>query len=426
MLDRRGLSKTYPNGTHALSRHQPDGGAGEIVAIVGGSGCGKTTLLRLVAGLDQAGEGRIVVDGADDHRAASRRRHRLPGTAAAALAHRRRQRRLRHRRPAARRAQERGSPTRWPASVSPITPAAGRASSRAGRSSASRSPARWWPARGCCCSTSRSPRSTRSPAPTCTSTCSTLWADEPADGGRSSPTTSTRRCCWPTASSSCGPRPGRLYETIDRPLPTARATSSRSAFDKAKRRVLTRLTARSRRRRRAARRRPTPAPRTGGRPQRRLRDKHPSRQPSRRRPWTPTRCAPCRPRSRTSTRRPRRGGDHPEGQGRDRRQQDRLQGRDRPRHRGGRPASGDRRHRHGAVLGRHAARGAGRLRRRDAEGGRDRARHSAGSADVRAEGDLDFRGTLGVDQGRPGRLPRDPPRLRRRHRRAAGEDRPRC
>ena len=32
---------------------------------------------------------------------------------------------------------------------------------------------------------------------------------------------------------------------------------------------------------------------------------------------------------------------------------------------------------------------------------------------VSAEGDLDFRGTLGVDQGRAGRVPRHPPRLRR-------------
>jgi uncharacterized OsmC-like protein len=34
---------------------------------------------------------------------------------------------------------------------------------------------------------------------------------------------------------------------------------------------------------------------------------------------------------------------------------------------------------------------------------------------VRAEGDLDFRGTLGVDKGRAGGLPLHPPRLRPRH-----------
>ena len=55
----------------------------------------------------------------------------------------------------------------------------------------------------------------------------------------------------------------------------------------------------------------------------------------------------------------------------------RLQGRDRPRARGRRPASGDRRLGPRAVLRRHAAGSAGRLRRRDAEGGRDRARDSA-------------------------------------------------
>ena len=57
------LSKTYSDGTHALSGINLTVAAGEIVALVGGSGCGKTTLLRLVAGLDQASRGRIVVDG---------------------------------------------------------------------------------------------------------------------------------------------------------------------------------------------------------------------------------------------------------------------------------------------------------------------------------------------------------------------------
>ena len=57
------LSKTYADGTQALSGINLKVEAGEIVALVGGSGCGKTTLLRLVAGLDQASQGRIVVDG---------------------------------------------------------------------------------------------------------------------------------------------------------------------------------------------------------------------------------------------------------------------------------------------------------------------------------------------------------------------------
>jgi sulfonate transport system ATP-binding protein len=57
------LSKTYADGTNALSDVGLTVGPGEILGIVGGSGCGKTTLLRLVAGLDQASQGRILVDG---------------------------------------------------------------------------------------------------------------------------------------------------------------------------------------------------------------------------------------------------------------------------------------------------------------------------------------------------------------------------
>jgi len=55
------VGKTYADGTEALHDIQIHADTGEIVAILGGSGCGKTTLLRLVAGLDQASTGTITV-----------------------------------------------------------------------------------------------------------------------------------------------------------------------------------------------------------------------------------------------------------------------------------------------------------------------------------------------------------------------------
>jgi sulfonate transport system ATP-binding protein len=57
-----GLGKTYADGTEALRGIQVTAGSGEIVAILGGSGCGKTTLLRLVAGLDEPSAGDIKLD----------------------------------------------------------------------------------------------------------------------------------------------------------------------------------------------------------------------------------------------------------------------------------------------------------------------------------------------------------------------------
>ena len=38
---------------------------GQVVAIMGGSGCGKTTLLRLIGGQLRASKGAVVVDGQD-------------------------------------------------------------------------------------------------------------------------------------------------------------------------------------------------------------------------------------------------------------------------------------------------------------------------------------------------------------------------
>ena len=37
--------------------------AGQFVSIVGSSGCGKTTLLRIIAGLEKASQGRLFLNG---------------------------------------------------------------------------------------------------------------------------------------------------------------------------------------------------------------------------------------------------------------------------------------------------------------------------------------------------------------------------
>lgn len=59
----RGIGKTYADGTEALRNVDIDAADGEIVALLGGSGCGKTTLLRLIAGLDTPSTGAIEVGG---------------------------------------------------------------------------------------------------------------------------------------------------------------------------------------------------------------------------------------------------------------------------------------------------------------------------------------------------------------------------
>ena len=53
------VGKTYADGTEALRGIQVTADSGEIVAILGSSGCGKTTLLRLIAGLDEPSNGEI-------------------------------------------------------------------------------------------------------------------------------------------------------------------------------------------------------------------------------------------------------------------------------------------------------------------------------------------------------------------------------
>jgi lipoprotein-releasing system ATP-binding protein len=67
-LEARGIVKSYPVGGASLTvlrelHLQVE--AGEMVAIVGASGVGKSTLLHVLGGLDRVDQGSIVIDGAD-------------------------------------------------------------------------------------------------------------------------------------------------------------------------------------------------------------------------------------------------------------------------------------------------------------------------------------------------------------------------
>jgi putative ABC transport system ATP-binding protein len=67
VLSVRNLSKSFsgPRAKTVLKDISFDLAAGEYVAIMGESGIGKSTLLNLVAGLDRADSGQVVLDGAD-------------------------------------------------------------------------------------------------------------------------------------------------------------------------------------------------------------------------------------------------------------------------------------------------------------------------------------------------------------------------
>src|ERR1700694_3726795 len=62
VLDRVG--KTYPNGVRALDGVSLEVAAGESLVVIGASGCGKSTMLRAISGLDTPTQGRVVLDGA--------------------------------------------------------------------------------------------------------------------------------------------------------------------------------------------------------------------------------------------------------------------------------------------------------------------------------------------------------------------------
>jgi putrescine transport system ATP-binding protein len=64
MVQIRSLSKDF-NGVVAVDQVSLDIQRGELFAILGSSGCGKTTLLRMLAGFEQPSGGQVLIDGVD-------------------------------------------------------------------------------------------------------------------------------------------------------------------------------------------------------------------------------------------------------------------------------------------------------------------------------------------------------------------------
>ncbi len=63
VLEAQEVSKTYPGGIRALRQINLTVAAGETVVLIGESGCGKTTLLRLFNRLEEPSEGKIRIRG---------------------------------------------------------------------------------------------------------------------------------------------------------------------------------------------------------------------------------------------------------------------------------------------------------------------------------------------------------------------------
>jgi multiple sugar transport system ATP-binding protein len=57
------INKVYPNGYHAVHDFNMEIQDGEFICLVGDSGCGKSTTLRMIAGLEDITSGEFYIDG---------------------------------------------------------------------------------------------------------------------------------------------------------------------------------------------------------------------------------------------------------------------------------------------------------------------------------------------------------------------------
>ncbi len=62
-LSLRGINKIYPNGFHAVHDFNLEINKGEFIVFVGSSGCGKSTTMRMIAGLENISKGDFCING---------------------------------------------------------------------------------------------------------------------------------------------------------------------------------------------------------------------------------------------------------------------------------------------------------------------------------------------------------------------------
>ena len=65
MIEFKNVKKTYPNGTHALNGVNLRIEDGEFVFVVGHSGAGKSTMMKLLLREETPSTGRLMVDNFD-------------------------------------------------------------------------------------------------------------------------------------------------------------------------------------------------------------------------------------------------------------------------------------------------------------------------------------------------------------------------
>ena len=193
MVRFEGISKIYPAyrgkpGVNALQDIDFAIPRGSITGVIGRSGAGKSSLVRLINGLERPTTGRVVVDNSDISALAGRDLRLAQRSIGMIFQHFN----LLSSRTAADNIAlpleiagwakadiRRAWPSCWRWSASPTSTTATRPNSPAARSSASALPVRWRRGRACCCRTRRPRRSIRRPrarSSICSPTSTASWA----------------------------------------------------------------------------------------------------------------------------------------------------------------------------------------------------------------------------------------------------------
>ena len=65
MIELKNVTKSYPNGVHALNRVSLAIEDGEFIYIIGPTGSGKSTIIKILNGEEVPDSGLVLVDGVD-------------------------------------------------------------------------------------------------------------------------------------------------------------------------------------------------------------------------------------------------------------------------------------------------------------------------------------------------------------------------